>query len=149
MVQRHYKKQLNAFIDHELPRLEHQEIAAHLMQCSDCRAHHDRIKLGAALASQIHRSDAPPRVWAGIENDLDGGRLPEMALISRGPYFGFPNLAGYAVGLLMVAGLVAAVYLTLFRSTGHEARNEADRGGQTQNGQAPLPEAVLPQDTEQ
>lgn len=142
MVQKHYKNQLNAFIDHELPRDEQQQVAAHLMQCIDCRARHDRIKLGASLAGQMRRADAPPQVWGEIENALDDRRTPQMALISPGSYFGSRSIAGYAVGLLIVVGLVAAVYLTLFRSTPYEARNETDTGGETQTGQAPVPDLV-------
>ena len=137
MAQRHYKKQLNAFVDRELPKDEQQEIATHLMQCPDCRAAHDRIKLGVSLAGQLHRADAPVRLWNEIESSLDGKRSPQISLIPDASYFGLRNLAGYAVGLLVVAGLVSAVYFTLFRPD----QNEAGKEVATQNEQT---QAVLP-----
>lgn len=142
MGQKHYKKELNLFIDHELPKDRHQEIARHLLQCTRCRAAHDRIKLGASLVNQLHRADAPVRVWNQIANTLDGKRAPQMSLMPA-PSFGFRNAFGYVGGLLVVAALVSVAYLTLFRSQKNEVTGDITPD-QIQNGQA-LPEmAALP-----
>lgn len=106
---------LSAFVNHELTKSDQQEIAEHLMQCADCRSEHDRVKLGASLASQMRQSDAPVNVWNEIETSLDRTTSPQMTLIPEGTFFGLRSLAGYAVGLLAVGGLVFAAYVMLFR----------------------------------
>jgi hypothetical protein len=114
MVQKHYKNELGAFIDHELSKDEQHEIGEHLMQCGDCRGEHDRIKLGSQLAQRMERSDAGPHVWGGIEDTLDGRREPQISLIPSPPHFGLRNLAGYTVAVVMVTAIISAVYFTLF-----------------------------------
>src|SRR5438874_1836517 len=116
MSERHYKKELAAFIDHEFSKNDQQEIGEHLLRCGDCRQEHDRIKLGSQLAAKLPQADARARLWSQIEDALEGKSVPRMALIERAGYFGRRNLIGYAVALLLVTGLVSAVYLTLFRA---------------------------------
>ncbi len=125
MGQKHYKKELNLFVGRELPKERQQEIAEHLLQCIDCRAAHDRIKLGASLANQLDRHDAPARVWNKIEDELGGTRSPQVSLMPA-THFGFRNLVGYAVGFLVVASLVLVVYFTLFRKDLNEARKDTN-----------------------
>ena len=59
----HYKEKFSAYINQELPKEERQEIAEHLLQCEDCRAEHDSVKLGAGLAGMLRQADAPPGTW--------------------------------------------------------------------------------------
>ena len=106
---------LSAFVNHELSKSDHQEIAEHLMLCAECRDEHDRIKLGAALAGRMRQADAPVSVWNEIENSIDRKTSPQMTLIPEGTFFGLRNLAGYAVAFLLVGGLVSVAYLMLFR----------------------------------
>src|SRR4051812_2601059 len=101
MVGKHYKKQLNAFVDRELAKDEHQQIAEHLLTCASCRREHDRIKLGASLASQLPRLDAREHVWTGIEDALDGRPTPQITLMPPTRHFGLRNWAGYAVALVV------------------------------------------------
>src|SRR5438105_3697668 len=108
MGQRHYKKQLAAFIDHEYSKDDQQKIAEHLLQCGDCRREHDRIKLGAQLAGKLPRTDARAGLWKEIENALDAKRAPQMTLIEPAGYFGRHNLIGYAAAAILAAGLVTA-----------------------------------------
>lgn len=144
MSQKHYKKELAAFVNHEYSKSDQQEIAEHLLQCNGCRAEHDRLKLGASLAGEMQRADAPHRVWNEIQNALDGKR-PQMSLIPRSSYFGFRSLAGYAVAVLVVAGLVSVAYETLFRSAKNEGAKEIKPPSQIQNNAPPQPDlAVLP-----
>src|SRR5947208_9774842 len=116
MGERNYKKELAAFIDHEFSKNDQQEIAEHLLRCGDCRHEHDRSKLGSQLAAKLLRADARDGLWGEIEDALDEKAGPRMALLERAGYFGRRNLIGYAVALLLVTGLVSAVYLTLFRA---------------------------------
>lgn len=144
MSQKHYKKELNLFVDRELPKERQQEIAEHLMQCVDCRSVHDRIKLGTSLANQLDRYDAPARIWNKIENELNGQRSPQVSLMPA-MRFGLPNLVGYAVGLLVVAGLVSLVYFALFRKDVNEARKDVNPPIQVENVNSPMPEiAAVP-----
>lgn len=145
MGEKHYKDQLAAFVDHELSKDEQQEIAKHLLQCGDCRHEHDRLKLGASLAGQLDRSDAPGGLWNEIENALDGRTTPQMGLIPQASYFGLRNLAGYAVAVLLVAGLVSVAYLMLFRSTKTESVKGVNTPEQPRVQPANQPDlAVLP-----
>ncbi len=111
---------MSAFVDRELSKAEQQEIAEHLLLCADCRSEHDRVKLGAAFASQLQRSDAPANVWNAIESSLDNKRSPQMTLIPEAA-LGIRNFAGYAVALVVVTVLVSAAYFTLFRGTREQA----------------------------
>ncbi len=120
MVQKHYKNELGAFIDHELSKDEQHTIGEHLMQCGDCRREHDRLKLGAQLAGRMDRADAGPQVWNEIQGRLDGSRAPQMSLIGPTPHFGFRNWAGYAVAIVMVTAMISLAYLTLFSPSGYE-----------------------------
>ena len=112
--QQHYKSTMSAFVDHELSKAEHQVIAEHLMQCTNCRSEHDRVQLGVACAGKLQRFDAPDRVWNKIENTLDYQTSPQMTLIPTAK-FGIRNFAGYAVALVLVTVLVSVAYFTLFR----------------------------------
>lgn len=141
MGQKHYKKELNLFIDHELPKERQQEIARHLLQCGDCRAAHDRIMLGSSLANQLVRHDAPSRVWNKIENELDGKRSPQVSLMPAAG-FRFRNLVGYAVGFLVLAGLVSVVYVAMFRKDVNEARTGVNPPVQVDNVNSPMPEVT-------
>ena len=143
MKQKHYKPMLSAFVNHELAKSEQQEIGEHLMQCGDCRTEHDRIKLGAMLAGRLGQTDAPARVWNEIENTLDDKHSPQMTLIPQASYFGYRNLAGYAVAVLLVAGLVSVAYLTLFRPDANRAKNDVATPDQTQREQPPSPDVTV------
>ncbi len=124
MIQKHYKKELGAFIDHELSKDEQHEIGEHLMQCGDCRGEHHRIKLGAQLAGQLERSDAGPHVWGEIEDILDGRGSPQISLIPSAPHFGLRNWAGYAVAAVMVTSLISAAYFALFSPSVYQQKQD-------------------------
>ena len=115
MSTKHYRSILSAFVNHELSKGEQQEVAEHLMQCADCRTEHDRIKLGASFVGKLSQSDAPIGVWNRIEDSLDRKTTPQMTLVPDGTFFGLRNIAGYAVALLVVGGLVSLAYVMLFR----------------------------------
>jgi hypothetical protein len=132
MNEKHYKEKLSGFVNHELTQDERQAIAEHLLQCGECRAEHDEIKLGAALASEIKQAGAPENLWHRIENSLDGRR--EKA--SLFPTFAFFSLRGLAAGLLIVCGL-AAIYFVFLRSGSPEIAKK-----ETQNANAELPRVI-------
>ena len=135
MAKKHYKDQLGAFIDRELPKEQQHEIGAHLMQCGHCRREHDRIKLGAQIAERMTRSDAPPSLWNEIEDRLDGRRAPQMALMGSTPHFGFRNWAGYTAAAVLVTALVSAAYFTLFSPDGDTHQQAALVPGHETNGE--------------
>lgn len=107
MSEKHYKEQLSAFVNHDLATDERQAIAEHLLQCAACRAEHDEIKFGAALAGAIKQTDAPELLWKKIENALDGKEEKSKAafLSPNFAFFGLRGLAAAAV-LLIVCGLI-------------------------------------------
>jgi hypothetical protein len=115
MNEKHYKEKLSEFVNHELSNEERQEIAGHLLLCADCRAEHDEIKLGAALAQNLERADAPENVWSKIENALDNGEERRGFVFPNFAFFRSPAFAA-AAGLLLVGGLIAAIYFGLNRT---------------------------------
>jgi hypothetical protein len=105
----HYKEKFSAYINQELPKEERQEIAEHLLQCEDCRAEHDSVKLGASLAGILRQADAPPGTWEEIEAAMAGGAKPSVPWINIKAWaFAFASVA-------VVLGLGAVVYFTLLR----------------------------------
>ena len=134
MNDKHYKEQLSAFVNHELAADERQAMAEHLLQCAECRAEHDEIKLGAALAGTIRQTDAPEQLWRKIEDSLNG--TEEKVPFARG--FAFFNLRGLtaAVALLIVGGLI---YFALSRQN---APDTAKSETTVQNVNAPTVQAV-------
>jgi len=115
---------LSAFVNRELGQAELEEIGRHLMQCADCRAEHDRIRLGSTLAATISQADAPRSVWSRINADLDQKNAPRMTLIPDASYFGPRNVASYAVGLIMLVAVASVVYLALLRPAPDQARQD-------------------------
>lgn len=116
MEVKHYNEKLSAFVNHELAHDERQAIGEHLLVCAECRAEHDEIKLGAALARQIKQTDAPENLWHKIENSLD--KKEEKAF----PAFAFFSLRGLTAvaGFLIVCGLISAVYFGFLRKSSPE-----------------------------
>lgn len=115
MSEKHYKEKLSEFVNHELPNDERQLVAGHLLLCADCRTEHDAIKLGAALASNLERADAPENVWKRIENALDNSEEKRSFLFPNFAFFSSRAFAA-AAGLLLICGLIAALYFGLDRS---------------------------------
>ncbi|MEO7659993.1 MAG: FecR domain-containing protein [Pyrinomonadaceae bacterium] len=144
MRKKHYKSKLSAFVNHELSKTGQQEIAEHLLQCTDCRLEYDRIKLGASLADCLVQTDAPDGVWNDIAFELDGHQSPKIAMIPQGSFFGNRNLAGLTIAILLVTCFAAAAYFTFFAP---EKRPELTVNNRSvQNEQKPLSEAaVLPE----
>lgn len=128
---------LSAFVSRELAQGEQEEIARHLMQCSDCRSEHDVVKFGSALAGSVERHDAPQRVWNEIAAGLDERGTPRMTLVPDVSYFGPRNFATYAAGLILIMAVASVVYLTLFRGAANDARSETPVQNQTEHAAQP------------
>ncbi len=141
MRKKHYKSKLSAFVNHELSKTGHQEIAEHLLQCSNCRLEYDQIKLGASLAGCLVQSDAPERVWNQIALELEGSQSPKIALIEQGTFFASRNLAGLTVAVLLVTCFAAAAYFTFFAPETRPAMTVNNPS--VQNEQKHLSEAVV------
>ncbi|MBS1796312.1 MAG: FecR domain-containing protein [Acidobacteria bacterium] len=109
MNEKHYTERLSAFVNHELPKTEQQSIAEHLLVCAGCRAVHDEIKYGAALAMiGLKPEDAPDALWHKIEKALDDDPRPSV-FASPAAGLGFRAVA--AAALLLVAA--TAAYLVI------------------------------------
>jgi hypothetical protein len=116
MNEKHYKEKLSAFVNHELTHNERQVIGEHLLVCAECRAEHDEIKLGAALASQLNQQDAPEYLWNKIENALEKKEEKAFSVFAF-----FSSRTAFAMaGLLLVCGLAAAVYFGFLRNVSTE-----------------------------
>lgn len=129
-MQEHITEKLSAYLNHELPKEERQQIAEHLLQCENCRNEHDEIKLGATLASQLQRVDAPQSVWNEIEDSLNGKQTPKISTV---PYFTFLSLRGLTTAatiLVIVFGLIATIYIGFLRNESKEIAETKPAGNQ-------------------
>ena len=113
MNEKHYKETLSEFVNHESAPDERRTIAEHLLLCADCRAEHDQIKRGAALASHLKSSDAPENLWNKIETALDT-KEKKVSLPPSFAFFSFRALAagGISFGVLMLFAVI--LYFNLF-----------------------------------
>ena len=142
-MQEHITEKISAYLDHEMPKEERQAIAEHLLQCEKCRDEHDRIKLGAALASHLKRADAPENLWNEIENALDAKRQPQISPIPAFSFLGSRGLA--AAALLIGLALATVVYLGLAKNESTElVKNEPMFN---QNERVETPPASTPDET--
>ena len=132
----HYKEKFSAYINHELPKEERQEIAEHILVCEDCRVEHDQVKLGASLAGMLRQADAPPGTWNEIEAAMAAAAKPRV------PFFNFKSLAFAFGSVAVVIGLGMIMYFALLRGdTAPVAKNETPVAApQTTQG----PQATVP-----
>lgn len=137
MNEKHYKKEISAYLNHELPKERRQAIAEHLLQCDECRRQHDEIKFGMGLASHLKRADAPLETWNEIEKALDGKGKTQISLISQFSFFGSRAFA--AAALLIGLGLTATIYFGL---AGNQSREIAENEPTIQNSNAAIPQPV-------
>ncbi len=110
----HVTKKISGYIDNEFSQDERKLVAEHLLVCEMCRCEHDELKLGATLASHLAVKDAPAEIWANIENELDGGRGPNLSLIPDPARLSWRNGFALAAAVASVSILAAAAYLNLF-----------------------------------
>ncbi len=115
MNEKHYKEKLSHFVNHELAQDERQAVAEHLLQCAECRAEHDEIKLGAMLAENLKPQNAPANLWNKIENSLDEREKKAAGFAN----FAFFNWRALAAGLLIMLGLLT-VYFGFLRNNAPE-----------------------------
>ncbi len=141
-MQEHITEKLSAYLNHELPTVERQSIAEHLLQCEQCRNEHDEIKFGAALASHLKQSDAPQHLWNEIENALDGKRQTKAALIPQ-----MFNLRALSAALAVILIGFGVVYFGFLRKQAPEIVVNTPPESQNSNivipQNVPTPEAGL------
>ncbi len=114
MFSKHVSEELSAYCNGELTTPESQQVAEHLIGCTQCRADFEQIKFGVKLAEQIPQLAAPASLWANIEAQLDAqiDALPKAseqfstkARQRRSTWQ--PWLAAAAAGLILTIGLGA------------------------------------------
>jgi len=135
-MQEHITEKLSAYLNHEFPKEERQAIGEHILLCESCRKEHDKIKLGAALASQLKRADAPQAAWNEIEKSLVGKRKTQISMI---PQFSFFGSRVFVAALLIGFGLITAVYFSL---AGNESQETVKNEPPIQHTNIELPQTV-------
>lgn len=121
MSEKHYKNQLSAYLDHELPPDKRQQVAAHLLQCADCRKEHDEIKLGAAFANRLPQKNAPENTWNEIEKALAKKDSPPRFPIPKYSFLKSPVFI-FAPSLLIL--IFALWYFAVYKNVIHPQQNE-------------------------
>ena len=114
METRHYKEELSAFANGELPAGLNEAVREHIEGCSECRAAFDEIDFGSRLASIQKSSDAPDHVWANIADSLNGRNDTRFGMLPASPGFGFRKGMAFAVALVAVTAIAGVVFLSLF-----------------------------------
>ncbi|HWN09553.1 MAG TPA: FecR domain-containing protein [Pyrinomonadaceae bacterium] len=119
MVSKHVNEELSAYCNGELTASESQQVAEHLIGCTQCRADFEQIKLGVKLAGQIPQLAAPASLWTNIEAQLDAqldappkaseqfSRKDGQTRSSWRPWF-----AAVAAGLILAIGIGAFLIYT-------------------------------------
>jgi anti-sigma factor RsiW len=121
MKEKHYKKQLSAFSNHELPADERQAVGEHLLYCQDCRKEHDEIRFAAEMAQNLKcaADNAPAdRLWNKIEAGLGGASYRQNKPLFSG------NPAFAAIFSIVVLILSAAAFLTFLPTKPNESAND-------------------------
>lgn len=120
-MKNHVTEKLSAYLNQELPQDARQRIAEHLLNCVKCRREHDEIKFGAALASNLKRSDAPENTWNEIKNSLEKKQATQTLLLPQSSFFNSRGLLATSMALLAVCGLAVIVFIRLFSGDLQEA----------------------------
>ena len=118
MLSKHVNEELSAYCNGELTTPESQQVAEHLIGCTQCRADFEQVKLGVKLAEQMPQFAAPASLWANIEAQLDAeidAELPAQSKASgqflrREGQTGSnwrPWFAAVAAGLVLAIGIGA------------------------------------------
>ena len=147
MGERHYKNELSAFLNQELPKEERQTIGEHLLLCDDCRREHDEIKLGTSLAGSLKQADAPDAMWTNIRAALDRRDSPGIGLMPEVSRFDLRKGFAFAAALVAVSALSIIVYVSLFSGESpYVARHDGDRGSNisASNVEPPVNVAAVP-----
>lgn len=114
METKHYKEELSAYLNGELPTDLKTAVEDHVAGCRDCRATYDEIAAGWQLANHLQTADASDAVWANIVDTLDGNPQGRFALIPSNSGFGLRKGFAFAVAFVAVAGLATLVFISLF-----------------------------------
>jgi hypothetical protein len=103
-------RHLSAYLDGELPRRQHDEIAAHLQECVACRAAWDEIRKGARVVLDLERTPVPPMIWADVARAISESREEQRRKWTRHLAPGHLRWSGMPVRLAFVfmAAVVAA-----------------------------------------
>lgn len=122
----HVTDRISGFVDGELSAEERRIAGEHLMQCESCRREHDELRFAASLAIRLPAADAPPAVWASIEDVLDRRHGPRLGLIPHASILSWRNGFALAASIAAVSILSVVVYLNLFADRPAVARQSAN-----------------------
>jgi hypothetical protein len=98
MFTRHIWRQLAAQIDGELNRENAGQVELHLVQCAECRAKHEQVRLGMEVLEHLPLVEAPDAIWTSIEAGFQEHRSPAGSPVRRW------KLAFAAAAMLAFAG---------------------------------------------
>jgi hypothetical protein len=110
MFTRHVSHRLAALIDGQLSPQQAGRVERHAARCADCRAEHERIRLGMELLDHLPQIEPPDGIWTAIEAGFQ-----EQRSVARHPASRPWRLAFAATAILALAG---AAYWTVARYVG-------------------------------
>ena len=114
---------LEEYLDGELARAEHEQIAAHLLACVDCSGEFETLTAEQQLFARYDREiEVPPFLWTRIAEHSVAEESGSLSWSKRfaGLFTGRSvSLAG-AIAVLLLAITVGAVYLISRRATTSE-----------------------------
>ncbi len=137
---------LSGYLDHDLPRSEHDAVQRHLEACAECRDAIAAIASVKTRAASLVDPPVPPDLWAGIASRIGPAGSSSAARARRGVVLDLPREPrGWATGpwLAAAAGFVLVAAGALWLA--HDRLSPPLRplpGSLQAHGNAPLTDAV-------
>ena len=118
------QRDFSLYLNGELPPVKVKRIEDHLLDCASCRARFAQLRTGHRLAQQMPKFTPQRDPWASIEAGLDAEqRAPVQRPRAVVQWRGLVIKPGFALAVIGVAALIAAVLIVSSRRTPEQERS--------------------------
>ena len=98
-----FRRNLSAFLDHELNDREEQQMKEHLSQCEACRRETEQMRMMVSIVADTPRPQLPPRLWEETRQRLETV-TPQRAFPAISRWSFIPVAAAILILVLYLAG---------------------------------------------
>lgn len=116
------QRKFSLYLTGELLPSEIKRIEDHLLDCASCRDRFAQLRTGHRLAQQMPRFTPQRDPWDSIEASLEVERVPEQRPRAVNQWRGFMFKPGFALAVIGVAALIAAVVIASGRRAPEQER---------------------------
>lgn len=116
------QRKFSLYLTGELLPSEIKRIEDHLLDCASCRDRFAQLRTGHRLAQQMPRFTPQRDPWDSIEASLEVERVPEQKPRVVTQWRGFMFKPGFALAVIGVAALIAAVVIASGRRAPEQER---------------------------